>query len=92
MATTNKTMQSSTDTQGTTGKGGLGNIGGKLQQFGGTATQKFKGLSTTQKVVGGSILALGAGWIAMNSMDKETSRKITSKGKDFLKMKNKKSA
>lgn len=31
---------------------------------------KVNGLSTTQKVVGGSLLALGAGWIAMNSMNK----------------------
>ncbi|MCC9136361.1 hypothetical protein ACFSKU_05875 [Pontibacter silvestris] len=92
MATTNKTMQSSTDLQGTTGKGALGNIGDKLQQFGGTASQKFNGLSTTQKVVGGSILALGAGWVAMNSMDKNTSRKLKSKGEELLKKKKQQSA
>lgn len=34
---------------------------------------KVSGLSTTQKVVGGSLLALGAGWVAMNSMNKSKS-------------------
>lgn len=38
----------------------------KLQEFGTTAMNKVNSLSTTQKVVGGSLLALGAGWLAMN--------------------------
>ena len=37
----------------------------KLQEFGSTAMNKVNNLSTTQKVVGGSLLALGAGWLAM---------------------------
>ncbi|WP_242923787.1 hypothetical protein [Pontibacter liquoris] len=61
--------------QGTSGKGGLnditGNLTSKLQQFGSTAAEKVNNLSTTQKVVGGSLLALGAGWIAMNQMNKK---------------------
>ncbi|MBF9255301.1 hypothetical protein I2I11_18530 [Pontibacter sp. 172403-2] len=43
----------------------------KLQQFGSSTAEKVGNLSTTQKVVGGSLLALGAGWIAMNSMNKQ---------------------
>ena len=55
---------------GTSGKGGLGNITDKLQQFSNTTLNKVNNLSTTQKVVGGSLLALGAGWLTMNSMNK----------------------
>lgn len=42
----------------------------KLQEYGTTAMNKVNSLSTTQKVVGGSLLALGAGWLAMNSRNK----------------------
>lgn len=56
--------------QATTGKGGMKNIQDMLQQYSGPIAQKINGLSTTQKVVGGSLLALGAGWIAMNSGNK----------------------
>lgn len=45
----------------------------KLQEFGTTAMNKVNNLSTTQKVVGGSLLALGAGWLAMNSRNKTKS-------------------
>lgn len=59
---------------GTSGKGGLGNITEKLQQFSNTTLNKVNNLSTTQKVVGGSLLALGAGWLTMNSMNKNKAR------------------
>jgi hypothetical protein len=51
-------------------KENLNNLTDKLQEFGSTTMNKVNGLSTTQKVVGGSLLALGAGWVAMNSMGK----------------------
>lgn len=51
-------------------KENIDNLTGKLQEFGNTTMNKVNGLSTTQKVVGGSLLALGAGWVAMNSMNK----------------------
>ena len=56
--------------QATTGQGGMKDIQDKLQQFGNTAMQKVNSLSTTQKVIGGSLLALGAGWLAMGSKNK----------------------
>lgn len=61
-------------------KENLNNLTGKLQEFGNTTMNKVNGLSTTQKVVGGSLLALGAGWVAMNSMNKNKSGNIGSKG------------
>ncbi|QCR24236.1 hypothetical protein [Pontibacter sp. SGAir0037] len=61
---------------GTSGKGGLGNITGKLQEFGSSTVQKVGSLSTTQKVVGGSLLAVGAGWLAVNSMSPASKNKI----------------
>jgi hypothetical protein len=51
-------------------KENLNNLTDKLQEFGNTTMNKVNSLSTTQKVVGGSLLALGAGWVAMNSMGK----------------------
>lgn len=54
-------------------KENLNNLTGKLQEFGNNTMNKVNGLSTTQKVVGGSLLALGAGWVAMNSMNKNKS-------------------
>ena len=64
---------------GTSGKGGLSNITSKLQQFSSNTMDKVNNLSTTQKVVGGSLLALGAGWVAMNSMNKNKSKGMGSK-------------
>ena len=64
---------------GTSGKGGLGNITSKLQQFSSSTMDKVNNLSTTQKVVGGSLLALGAGWVAMNSMNKNKGKGMGSK-------------
>ena len=52
----------------------MNNITSKLQEFGTTAMNKVNGLSTTQKVVGGSLLALGAGWLAMNRNKTKTGR------------------
>lgn len=60
-------------------KENLDNLTGKLQEFGNSTMNKVNGLSTTQKVVGGSLLALGAGWVAMNSMNKNKSGKMGSK-------------
>ncbi|MBX0333980.1 hypothetical protein K3G39_12105 [Pontibacter sp. HSC-14F20] len=61
-------------------KENLDNLTGKLQEFGNNTMNKVNGLSTTQKVVGGSLLALGAGWVAMNSMNKNKSGNMSSKG------------
>ncbi|WP_162428497.1 hypothetical protein [Pontibacter pudoricolor] len=44
----------------------MNTVTSKLQEYGTTAMNKVNSLSTTQKVVGGSLLALGAGWLAMN--------------------------
>ena len=52
------------------------NIQDMLQKYSGPITQKINSLTTTQKVVGGSLLALGAGWLAMSSTNKN---KIKSK-------------
>ncbi len=60
----------------TSGKAGLNNITSKLQEFGSSTVQKVNSLSTTQKVVGGSLLALGAGWITMNSMSPQSIDRI----------------
>ncbi|WP_114782185.1 hypothetical protein [Botryobacter ruber] len=49
-------------------KSGLQELPHKIQQFGSTTFDKVNNLSTTQKVVGGTLLALGAGWVTMNSM------------------------
>ncbi|MBD1398630.1 hypothetical protein H9Q13_15765 [Pontibacter sp. JH31] len=54
-------------------KENLNNLTSKLQEFGSTTMDKVNSLSTTQKVVGGSLLALGAGWVAMNSRNKKGS-------------------
>jgi hypothetical protein len=60
-------------------KENLNNLTGKLQEFGNSTMNKVNGLSTTQKVVGGSLLALGAGWVAMNSMNKNKSANLGSR-------------
>ncbi|GAB3200776.1 hypothetical protein GCM10027293_22310 [Pontibacter aydingkolensis] len=63
-------MQGRSNQQGSSGQAGMKNVQDKLQQFGNTAMQKVNSLSTTQKVIGGSLLALGAGWLAMGSKNK----------------------
>lgn len=45
----------------------LNQVPDQLKQFGTTAANKVKGLSTTQKVVGGAILLLGAGYLSRRS-------------------------
>ena len=60
-------------------KENLDNLTGKLQELGSSTMNKVNGLSTTQKVVGGSLLALGAGWVAMNSLNKNKSGNLGSK-------------
>ena len=49
-------------------RSGLSDLPQKIQQFGSSAMGRVNNLSTTQKVVGGTLLALGAGWVTMNSM------------------------
>ncbi|GAA4426104.1 hypothetical protein GCM10023188_07810 [Pontibacter saemangeumensis] len=56
------------------------NIQDMLQKYSGPIAQKFNSLTTTQKVVGGSLLALGAGWLAMGSKNKN---KLKSKASTF---------
>jgi hypothetical protein len=70
--------------EGITGKEGLNNIKSKLQDFSSATVQKVNSLSTTQKVVGGSLLALGAGWITMNSMSKKNKDKIAKQASNLL--------
>jgi len=68
----NMHIQNDNTTSGKSGLSGMTNkLTDKLQQFGSSTAEKVGGLSTTQKVVGGSLLALGAGWVAMNSMNKQ---------------------
>jgi hypothetical protein len=69
----NEGRQSSANKSGlgnTFSKENLNNLTSKLQEFSNSTVEKVSSLSTTQKVVGGSLLALGAGWVAMNSMNK----------------------
>ncbi|WP_276498754.1 hypothetical protein [Pontibacter litorisediminis] len=64
-------MQGRSNQQATTGKGGMKDIQDKLSQFGSTAATKFNNLTTKQKaMVGGAVLALGAGWMAMSQKNK----------------------
>jgi hypothetical protein len=69
-SSSSNSTQGRSSQQATTGKGGLKDIQDKLQQFGSATAQKVNSLSTTQKVVGGSLLALGAGWLALGSRNK----------------------
>lgn len=68
---TSQNAQSRSNQQATSGKGGLKDIQGKLKQYGSTAANTFNKMTTTQKAaVGGAALALGAGWLALNSKNK----------------------
>ncbi|WP_460923673.1 hypothetical protein [Pontibacter brevis] len=67
----NQSAQGRSNQQATSGQGGMKNIQDMLQQYSGPIAKKINGLTTTQKIVGGSLLALGAGWIAMNTGNKE---------------------
>lgn len=49
----------------------MGNLTQQLQKYSGPIMNKVNSLSTTQKVVGGTLLAAGAGWLAMNSRNKK---------------------
>ncbi|MDX5417848.1 MAG: hypothetical protein LPK09_01435 [Hymenobacteraceae bacterium] len=62
-------------------KENLNNLTNKLQEFGNTTMNKVNSLSTTQKVVGGSLLALGAGWVAMNARNKKDSKTVNAQSK-----------
>ncbi|RDV14163.1 hypothetical protein DXT99_16500 [Pontibacter diazotrophicus] len=76
----NQSAQGKSNQQATSGKDSVKNIQDMLQQYSGPIAKKINGLTTTQKIVGGSLLALGAGWIAMNSGNKE---KLRSKANDL---------
>ncbi len=66
-----QSAQGRSNQQATTGKGGMKDIQSKLTQFGSTAATKFNNMTTTQKaMVGGAVLALGAGWMAMSQKNK----------------------
>ncbi len=45
----------------------LNQVPDQLKQFGTTAANKVKGLSTTQKVIGGALLVLGASYLSRRS-------------------------
>lgn len=70
-AQASKTALGESSQQATPDKGGLSEITDKLEQLCSATAEKVGSLSTIQKVVGGSVLALGAGWIAMNAMNKK---------------------
>lgn len=64
-------MQGRSNTEATTGQGGMKGMQDKLMQFGSTAATKFTNMTTKQKaVVGGAVLALGAGWMALSQKNK----------------------
>ena len=69
--TTNTTTDQNTDTTNTNAtEGGLAGLLGNLnvtdlfKQYGGVATKALGRLSTTQKVLGGAVLLLGAGYLS----------------------------
>lgn len=64
-------MQGRSNQQATTGKGGVKDMQEKLTQFGSTAATKFSNMTSKQKaMVGGAVLALGAGWVALSQKNK----------------------
>lgn len=68
-------MQGRSNQQATSGKGGMKDIQSKVMEYGSTAADKFKKMTTTQKaVVGGAVLALGAGWMALSSKNRTRSK------------------
>ena len=70
-SSSSQNMQGRSSQKATTGQGGMKDIQSKLSQFGSTAATKFNNLTTTQKaMVGGAVLALGAGWMAMSQKNK----------------------
>lgn len=70
-SSSNQNMQGRSNQKATTGKGGMKDIQGKLTQFGSTAATKFSNMTTKQKaMVGGAVLALGAGWVALSQKNK----------------------
>lgn len=75
-----QSTQGRSSQQATSGKDSMKNIQDMLQKYSGPIAQKFNSLTTTQKVVGGSLLALGAGWLAMGSKNKN---KLKSKASTF---------
>jgi hypothetical protein len=67
--TTNTTAQNS-ETTTNASEGGLAGLLGNLnvtdlyKQYGGAATKALGRLSTTQKIIGGAVLLLGAGFLS----------------------------
>ena len=68
--------QGRSNQQATSGQDSMKNIQDMLQKYSRPIADKINGLTTTQKVVGGSLLALGAGWLALGAKNKN---KIKSK-------------
>lgn len=66
--------QGSSNTSNSSSMGGMNmsNLTQQLQKYSGPIMNKVNNLSTTQKVVGGAILAAGAGWLAMNPKSRNT--------------------
>jgi len=48
------------------------NLSQQFQKYSTPIMNKVNSLSTTQKVVGGALLAAGAGWLAMNPKSRST--------------------
>jgi hypothetical protein len=55
--------------------GNLNKIPDMLKKYGDTASKAVGNLSTTQKVIGGAILVLGAGWLSQRSKTDFKNRK-----------------
>jgi len=68
-------QRSSNPSSSASSLGGLNmdNLSQQWQKYSGPILNKVNSLSTTQKVVGGTLLAAGAGWLAMNSRNKNKS-------------------
>ncbi len=69
-STNSQSAQGRSNQQATSGKDSMKNIQDTLQQYSNPIAKKISSLTTTQKVVGGSLLALGAGWLALGSSNK----------------------
>ena len=55
--------------------GNLNKIPEMLKKYGDTASKAVGSLSTTQKVIGGALLVLGAGWLSQRSKTDFKNRK-----------------
>jgi hypothetical protein len=60
----------------------LGAVTQQIQKYSEPIMNKVNSLSTTQKVIGGTLIAAGAGWLALNSK-KSPSKTQRSPGKKY---------